>query len=201
MIGWLKGNLISIEEEAVLVESQGVGYEVLIPHREAVSLVSKIHSEVVFYIYTHVREDALVLYGFNSNWEKKFFTQLLKVSGVGPKMALAMLSSATAQDIFSWILQKNITQLKALPKVGQKLAEQLILGLQSTLAKMPAPEGAAVGTLSINSVKDDVGSALLNLGFKTLEIQEAIQKLTPEMSFEEAMKLSLRELRGKEQYG
>jgi Holliday junction DNA helicase RuvA len=196
MIGWLKGNLLSVEDESILVEANGVGYEVFVPQREAVGLLSKINSEVVFHIYTYVREDALLLYGFSSQWEKKFFMQLLKVSGVGPKMALGMLSSASAHDIFSWILQKNTNQLKSLPKVGQKLAEQLILGLQNSLAKMPAPEGVAGLNEQISTVRNDVVSALLNLGFKNLEIQEAIQKVNQEMSFEEAMKVSLRELRG-----
>ncbi len=118
MIGYLKGKLIETGADGVLVDVQGVGYELSCSANTLSQLEGLLHQEIRIWVYTHVREDVLQLFGFFSKDEKNLFLSLLNVNGVGPKMALSLLSGARVEQIYSMIEEGNAKGLSALPKVG-----------------------------------------------------------------------------------
>lgn len=166
MIGSLRGKLISRKPDNVIVETGGVGYIVSVP----VNLLSELPpegSEVFLFIYTHVREDALQLYGFPSEDEKKIFTTLLGVTGIGPKMALNILSGIPVKDFLSALDTEDVAMLCRIPGLGKKTAHRLILELKEKLPRTHEVRDRAFG---------DTLSALMNLGYKKPEAQEALEK-------------------------
>ncbi len=165
MIASLKGKLTSKKPDNVIIETGGVGYHVNVP----VSLLSVLppeNSEVFLYIYTHVREDALQLYGFPTEYEKKIFTTLLGVTGIGPKMALNILSGVPADDFLDAVDSEDVAMLCRIPGLGKKTAHRLILELRG---KLPASMETK------DRVFDDTLSALVNLGYKKSEAQECLE--------------------------
>ncbi len=164
MISSLRGKLIYKKPECIIVDVNGVGYEVTIPF----SVLSELPDEgreVFLLIYTHVKEDALQLYGFLRDEEKKVFTTVLGVSGIGPKIALSILSSISTEDFLDAINNENITKLTRIPGLGRKTAQRLILELREKLPKdLSAKESAY----------DDALSALLNLGYKKSDAANAL---------------------------
>lgn len=165
MISSLKGRLLYKKPDNVVVEVHGVGYQVHIP----VSLLAALPSEgaeVFLHIYTHVREDALQLYGFPSEEEKKVFTTLIGVTGVGPRMALNILSGISVNDFLKAINTEDVEKLCRIPGLGKKTAHRLILELRE---KLPAAEGGR------GRMFDDALSALTNLGYKRAEAQESLE--------------------------
>ncbi len=165
MIGSIRGKLISRKPDNVIVETGGVGYVVSVP----VTLLSELPpegSEVFLFIYTHVREDALQLYGFPSEDEKKIFTTLLGVTGIGPKMALNILSGIPVKDFLSALDTEDVAMLCRIPGLGKKTAHRLILELKEKLPRTHEVRDRAFG---------DTLSALMNLGYKKPEAQEALE--------------------------
>jgi len=159
MIGSLRGKLISRRPDNVIVEAGGVGYQVNVP----LSILSNLPEEgstVFLNIYTHVREDALHLYGFSTEDEKKIFTTLLGVTGIGPKMALNILSGISHDDFMRAIEEEDVALLCRIPGLGKKTAHRLILELRE---KLPRVEK------SRDKVFEDTLSALVNLGYKKAE--------------------------------
>ena len=166
MIGSLRGRLISRRPDNVIVEAGGVGYQVFLP----VSLLSSLPpegSDVFLHIYTHVREDALHLYGFPSEEEKRIFITLLGVSGIGPKMALNILSGIPPKDFLHALESEDVAMLCRIPGLGKKTAHRLILELRE---KLPAVGGTR------DRVFEDTLSALINLGYKRSEAQESLER-------------------------
>jgi Holliday junction DNA helicase RuvA len=166
MIGSLRGRLISKRPDNVVIEVGGVGYQVSLP----VSLLSSLPaegSEVFLHIYTHVREDALQLYGFPSEEEKRIFITLLGVSGIGPKMALNILSGIPLKDFLHALESEDVAMLCRIPGLGKKTAHRLILELRE---KLPAVGGIR------DRVFEDTLSALINLGYKRSEAQESLER-------------------------
>ncbi|MGD1074968.1 MAG: Holliday junction branch migration protein RuvA [Thermodesulfovibrionales bacterium] len=166
MIGSLRGKLISKRPDNVLVEAGGVGYLVSVP----VNLLSTLPiegSEVFFYVHTHVREDALQLYGFLSEDDKKIFTTLLGVTGIGPKMALNILSGIPVKDFLLALDTEDVAMLCRIPGLGKKTAHRLILELKEKLpAAVREPK---------DRVFEDTLSALVNLGYKRSQAQESLE--------------------------
>lgn len=165
MIASLRGRLISKRPDNVVVEAGGVGYHVNVP----VSLLSALPHEgadVFLYIHTHVREDALQLYGFPSEEEKKIFTTLIGITGIGPRMALNILSGIPVNDFLNAINTEDVAMLCRIPGLGKKTAHRLILELRE---KLPAAEGRK------DRVFEDTLSALINLGYKRAEAQESLE--------------------------
>src|SRR5688572_3829107 len=147
MIAYLNGKLLSKSINLAIVDVGGVGYEVHIPLTTYYEL-GETGSPVVLQIYTHVREDALQLFGFNTPLEKELFLRLISVSGVGPKLALGLLSNLSANELVQAILSSNLVQLTAISGVGKKTAERLVLELRDKLKTLPMGEpvsGAAGG--------------------------------------------------------
>jgi Holliday junction DNA helicase RuvA len=192
MIGYLRGTVleVSLESFVLLVgaEGSGVGYELLSHSRLLAEL--EMGDSVQVWVHTHMREDALQLFGFESADEKAFFHSLLKVNGVGPKLALNALSGGTPSDISRWIENEDIKALSKLPKVGKKTAEQMVLTLKGKLVEQKHVITKPAGVLA------EISSALLNLGFKPVQVDKVVEKLPPTIEFEDGIKLSLTRISG-----
>ena len=174
MIAHLRGQVLQSEAGALLLEVGGVGYELhcssnTLNDVAADSQASKSNSTSLW-VYTHVREDCLQLFGFSRTLERKLFLSLIKVKGIGPKMALQILSATRIEQLIELIEQSDVKALTALPKVGKKTAEQMILSLKGELVVHQEPSFAARG---------QIVSALLNLGFRSTEVEQAVSQIKP----------------------
>lgn len=192
MIGFLRGTVLEVGAESFVVlvgsEGSGVGYEVMTHARLLADLMAG--DSVQVWIHTHMREDALQLFGFESAEEKAFFHSLLKVNGVGPRLALNALSGGTPLEISRWIESEDVKALSKLPKVGKKTAEQMILTLKGKLVEQKNIAAKPVGVMS------EISSALLNLGFKPVQVDKVLEKLPPQVEFEEGLKMCLARIAG-----
>jgi Holliday junction DNA helicase RuvA len=194
MIGYLEGTLKTLDATRALVVAGGVGYEVHISLSTYYRLEGK--REVAMEIYTHVREDALSLYGFASADEKMAFEKLISISGIGPTLAQKILSGIDANDLADAIARNDARKLSTIPGVGKKTAERICLELRDKLVvTAPAATPTAPSRLSID---DDVQSALVNLGYRTKEaeiaVEKARQELGAEAEFSSVLRRSLRYL-------
>lgn len=165
MIGSLRGKLISRRPDNVIVEVSGVGYHVNVP-LNILSILPEEGSNVFLHTYTHVREDALQLYGFSTEDEKKIFTTLLGITGVGPKMALNILSGISRNDFVEAIEKEDVALLCRIPGLGKKTAHRLILELREKLPPAEKPR---------DRVFEDTLSALVNLGYKKSAAQASLE--------------------------
>ena len=184
MIAHLRGKLLAKHPNQAIVETGGVGYDVTISV-PTFSELTQIGTEVSLHIYTHVREDALALYGFGRPEEKQLFEKLITVSGIGPKLAMTILSGMPADDMVGAIRGNDLVRLTRIPGVGKKTAERMVLELRD---KLP-PQGAdAVKAIpSLTAVEEDVLSALTNLGYQRAAAEKTVStvaKNTPAASFE-----------------
>lgn len=187
MIGYVSGVAKFVEANNLIVDVNGVGYELMCSSNTMMDI--QLEGPVTLWVYTHVREDALQLFGFSSKVEKKLFESLLKVNGIGPKMATTILSGASLDKIIDAIEAKDIKSLTALPKVGKKIAEQMILTLKGQLVfdESKSPQAQA---------HDDVYSALINLGFRSNDVQLVLKELGGELNFEDKLRKALATLGG-----
>ena len=189
MIGFLRGVLLDVTAESALVDVGGVGYEVACSQISLGELEGRKGDTLLLWVHTHVREDALQLFGFLSRAEKDLFLSLLKVNGVGPKMALGVLSGAPADRIVAAIESGDAKALSALPKVGKKTAEQIILTLQGKLVRV---EKTSAPALPDNL--QQIQSALVHLGFKAPKVSEFVTALSPTIGVEEGVRQGLNTL-------
>ena len=201
MIAHLSGLLLSKQPNSVIVDINGVGYEVTIPLSTFYDL-SEEGSAVALRIHTHVREDALQLFGFRTEREKKLFLLLTSVSGIGPKLAITILSGMSADELIPAIRNNELARLVNIPGVGKKTAERLVLELKDKLSALSSPEleeqyRLAGGAGSKNSIVDDIVSALVNLGFQRAAAEKAVNATmqeNPDANFSQLTKLSMRKL-------
>jgi Holliday junction DNA helicase RuvA len=177
MISHLRGTLLEKHPNQVVVDVQGVGYEVTIPV-SAYSSLPETGAEVRLHIHTHVREDALALFGFLSASDKALFEKLIGVSGIGPKLAVTALSGMAAPELAGAIRNGAIEQLVRIPGVGKKTAERMILELRDKLdlTGMPARTDAPAPKSAFNPVEEDVISALMNFGAARAASEAAVSK-------------------------
>ncbi len=172
MIAHLRGILLSKHPNQAIVETHGVGYEVVISV-PTFSELAAVGSEVALHVHTHVREDALSLYGFLRLGEKHLFEKLLTVSGIGPKLAITILSGMPADEMVGAIRGNDVARLTRIPGIGRKTAERMVLELRD---KLPAATGTAEVSLAAASpVEEDVLSALVNLGYQRAAAEKALQ--------------------------
>src|SRR6266516_3523287 len=171
MIAHLRGKLISRHPSLVIVETAGVGYDVTISV-PAFAELPPLGSEVSFHIHTHVREDQIALYGFLRPEEKQVFEKLITVSGIGPKLAITILSGMPADEMVSAIRGNDVARLTRIPGIGKKTAERMVLELRD---KLPT-EGIAESpvTPAMSAVEEDVLSALMNLGYQRAAAERAL---------------------------
>ena len=173
MIGSLRGKLVEKRPNQILVDINGVGYQVQIPLSTFASL-GALHAETNLLIHTHVREDQLTLYGFVTAREKQCFELLISASGVGPSLALKILSGMSIEELVPAIRKGDLAQLVKIPGVGRKTAERIVVELRDKLVVIDVPDAGKSSTRS--QLEEDVASALSNLGYDTKSVERAIEK-------------------------
>ena len=197
MIGFLRGNVVQLLPDYCLLDVGGVGYRVFIP----TSTRSRLKSGEEAMLYTHlsVREDAMTLYGFESREEYQGFQMLISVSGIGPKVALGILSSITVSKLFQAIHGKQLAVLTKLPGVGKKSAERMVLELKDKAAELDGAEGAPESPIEepTGGTLSDAAAALSSLGYSQAEIASVLRRVKEPLSTEEAVKFALKEFAGR----
>jgi Holliday junction DNA helicase RuvA len=172
MIAHLRGTLLAKHPNQAIVEVHGVGYDVSISVPTFTEMPAA-GAEVSLHIHTHVREDALSLYGFLRPAEKHLFEKLLTVSGIGPKLAITILSGMPADEMVGAIRAGDLARLTRIPGIGKKTAERMVLELRD---KLPVPPGASeISAPTATAVEEDVISALVNLGYQRAVADKALQ--------------------------
>jgi Holliday junction DNA helicase RuvA len=197
MIAHLRGRLLEKHPNRVIIDVSGVGYDVHVPLSTFYEM-AEAGEEIALRIHTHVREDALLLYGFATPLELQIFERLISVSGIGPKLALAVLSGIEPNELVSAIRTANVARLTGIPGIGKKIAERMGLELKDNMASFVAAEMSASHTSAAGeTLRDDVLSALMNLGYHRplaeRAADSAIKKSTGS-TFESVLKYALREL-------
>jgi Holliday junction DNA helicase RuvA len=171
MIAHLRGKLLAKHPNQAIIETGGVGYDVTISVPTFSDLPGA-GNEVALHIHTHVREDALALYGFVTSAEKNLFEKLITVSGIGPKLAITILSGMPADDMVGAIRGNDVARLTRIPGIGKKTAERMVLELRD---KLPAAgTEVAVAASRLGAVEEDVLSALMNLGYQRPVAERAL---------------------------
>src|SRR6202171_3082244 len=205
MIAHLSGILLSKQATSAIVDVAGVGYEVAIPVSTFYKL-GEAGSPVQLRIYTHVREDAIQLFGFKTARERELFLQLISVNGVGPGLAIKLLSGMNADEMIASIRTNNLVRLVSVPGVGRKTAERLVVELREQIAALASPaleeefaaRAAAAGAeASPDSMRNDAISALANLGYQKAAAEKAVKTAIDEggeLSVEQVLRRSLRAL-------
>ena len=195
MIAYLEGTLRALDATRALIVTTGVGYEVHISLSTYYKLEGK--RDVALDVYTHVREDALSLYGFATTEEKYAFERLISISGIGPTLAQKILSGIDPTHLADAIARNDVRKLSSIPGVGKKTAERISLELRDKMA-LPAAPSATPVTPTRLSVDDDVQSALVNLGYKAKEAEIAVNKAREEVGgeaeFSAVLRRALRQL-------
>jgi len=185
MIAFLRGKLLEKHPNQAIVEAGGVGYDVIIPISTFSSLGDQ-GGEIRLRIHTHVREDALQLFGFLTVEEKAVFEKLIAVSGIGPKLAITVLSGLPTADLITAIREGRVEQLVRIPGVGKKTAERMVLELKDKMDMVPATPRAATAAASaadsFSGTEQDVLSALLNLGCQRPAAEAAVRKAKTSVS-------------------
>jgi Holliday junction DNA helicase RuvA len=200
VIASLRGNILEKHPNRIVVDVNGVGYEVFVPLSTFYGL-GDAGSPIAVRIHTHVREDALLLYGFATLLEQELFERLIGVSGIGPKVALAVLSGIEPLELIRAIERGDYARLTAIPGVGKKTAERIVLELKD---RLPRPQAVAIAAGDAapddRIVRDDVVSALVNLGYhrplaeKAADAAVKVPGPASDRSFESILKQALREV-------
>ena len=197
MIAHLRGRIFEKHPNRLVLDINGVGYDVFVPLSTFYGL-GEAGTETALRIHTHVREDALVLYGFATLLEQELFERLIGVSGIGPKVALAVLSGIEPVELIRAIERGDLARLTAIPGVGKKTSERIVLELKDRLPRAHvAAVTAGVAPSEPSTVRDDVLSALVNLGYHRPLAEKAVEsaiKAQPDGGFERTLKQALREL-------
>jgi holliday junction DNA helicase RuvA len=195
VIARLKGTLVEKTPTRLIVDVGGVGYDVLVP-LSTFYTIGEAGSDVALRVHTHVREDVIALYGFASGVEQDLFERLIGISGIGPKLALAVLSGIDAGELVRAIRSQDVARLTKIPGVGKKTAERIGLELKDRLPVTLQPAGAtAVQSAPGDQLRDDLLSALTNLGYQRAAAEKAINaalKKTPDAAFETQLRDILR---------
>ena len=190
MIGRLSGKLIEKQPPQIIVDVQGLGYELDVPMSTFYNLPG-LGESITLFTHLVVREDAHLLYGFGSDDERRAFRQLLKISGVGPKLALSVLSGLSVADLAQTVAMQETGRLTKIPGVGKKTAERLVLELRDKLDHVPSVAGSST-TLKANS--GDVLNALLALGYNEREAQWALKQIPNDLTVSESIRQALKQL-------
>ena len=198
MIALLRGSLIEKHPSRVVVDVGGVGYDVQVPLSTFYEL-GEPGATVVLRIHTHVREDLIALYGFSTPLEQDLFERLIAISGIGPKLGLAVLSGIEPADLIRAIRSQDVARLTKIPGVGKKTAERIGLELKDRLLAQATPAAGLVQASGRpeDQLRDDLLSALANLGYQSAAAEKAIDralKASPDAGFEQALRDALRSM-------
>lgn len=195
MIALLTGKLAYKSPAFIILDVNGVGYRVQIPFSTYYDLPAE-GGTVSLNIHTHVKEDAISLFGFRTALEKEFFQFLISVSGIGPKMGKDILSNIQVEDLGQAIVRGDLARLSAIPGIGRKTAERLVLELKDKVMKLDLSLPAKEGTIAAASpgLRDDVASALVNLGYKEAIVNKALAEMdiSADASMESVLKQALK---------
>jgi Holliday junction DNA helicase RuvA len=195
VIAHLRGTILEKQPNRVVVDVGGVGYDVAVPLSTFYGLADA-GGEVALRVHTHVREDAISLFGFATALELDLFERLIGISGIGPKVGLAVLSGIEPPELISAIERGDLARLTAIPGVGKKTSERIVLELKDRLPRARS-ETAVTGAQQAPALKDDVLSALMNLGYHRPLAEKAVDtviKAAPDGDFERTLRQALREL-------
>jgi Holliday junction DNA helicase RuvA len=197
MIAFLRGRILSKQPNLLIVDVHGVGYQVQVPLSTYYDVGDE-GTEISLRIYTHVREDALQLYGFLTLLEQQLFERLISISGIGPKLAIAVLSGIEPGDLVSAVQHANVARLTTIPGVGKKTSERIVLEMKDRIAQLVAPAGASEAAAPTGGkLRDDLLSALQNLGYHRPLAERAVNAVLngeADSTFEHALRAALREL-------
>lgn len=199
MIGYLRGTLLRHSPERVLLDVNGVGYDIHVSLATYSEIERSNPAEpIALHIHTHLRDDGITLFGFWREAERTLFERLIQVSGIGPRLARAILSGGPIEERVAAIAGADIVQLSRTPGVGKKTAQRLVLELRDKVADLSAELSAQPVTSKPTSPRDgDLVSALVNLGYKPQVAERAVQEArreAPEAPFHEVLRLSLQRL-------
>lgn len=195
MIGFLCGRIHRADPDRVILDVGGVGYEVHVPVSTYYELEKAGQDEVRLSIHTHVREDALQLFGFWTHREKQLFLRLIGVSGIGPRLAQTILSGMPPNELVDALLQADLRRLNKIPGVGKKTAERMVLELRDKVRDLAG--AAEPGPAPARAQDDDLVAALANLGYKRAEAEKVVARVereNPDAPFADKLRLSLRSL-------
>lgn len=198
MIAFLRGRILDKQPNRIVVDVQGVGYEVHVPLSTYYDVGDE-GREVSLRVHTHVREDALQLYGFLTALEQQVFERLIGISGIGPKLAVAVLSGIDTRELVDAVQRADVARLTRIPGIGKKTAERIVLELKERFAQLAVPAGGGVPAAASEGdrLRDDLLSALQNLGYHRPLAEKAVDatlKTAAASGFEDALRAALREL-------
>lgn len=195
MIAQIRGRLIHKEPGSVVVEANGLGYRVFVSLTTFYE-IPDLEQTVILHTHTHVREDALQLFGFSSTLEKELFQILIGVTGIGPKLALNILSGIAPEELLHSLDQRDMNRLQSVPGIGRKMAERMVVDLQEKARKIGSRIALAPSAARpTERWAEDVISALLNLGYKKGQAEKAVEMVfrqDPNLALEKALKESLK---------
>jgi Holliday junction DNA helicase RuvA len=197
MIAFLRGRVLDKQPNRIIVDVAGVGYEVHVPLSTFYEVGDE-GAEVSLRVHTHVREETLQLYGFLTDLERQVFERLIGISGIGPKLAIAVLSGMDSREVITAIQRADVARLTGIPGIGKKTAERIVLELKDRLIQLATPAVAGTGPegSSGDRLRTDLLSALQNLGYHRQQVDRAIKTVTTgtDVTFEQALRSALREL-------
>lgn len=196
MIGRLRGLLVEKTPPTICIDVHGVGYEVDVP-MSTYYLLPDTGQEVTLFTHLSIRDDAHVLYGFSQEQERKTFRELIKVSGIGARTALAILSGLAADELARAIEEEDSQTLIRVPGIGKKTAQRLLLELRGKLSTLDGAMSGTTDAAPASKGQDDIQHALLALGYNRTEIQRALKKLPQELTVEEGIRQALQLLSGR----
>ena len=181
MYGYIKGIIKDIDSNYVVIDNNDIGYIIYVPN----PYYYKLDEKYTIYTYTHIREDEYSLYGFTNKEQLNLFLKLIQVKGVGPKMALPMLATGSINGIYDAIERENILYLKKFPKIGEKVARQIILDLKGKV------NGAQMSLLESKN-NNELVDALLALGYKQADVKKVVNNIKDDLTIEEQIKEALK---------
>jgi holliday junction DNA helicase RuvA len=194
MIAYLRGRVLEKQPSRVIVDVSGVGYDVSVP-LSTFYTAGEPGAEITLRIHTHVREDQLALYGFATVLELAVFERLIGVSGIGPRLALAVLSGMEPRELTAAIERGDLARLTRIPGVGKKTAERIVVELRDRLPKAIEAAGAGAAPAAPgDTLRDDLVSALTNLGYHRQAIDKVLEKVADSDRFEDALRKALKDL-------
>jgi Holliday junction DNA helicase RuvA len=198
MIAFVRGRVLDKQPNRVIVDVHGVGYELHVPLSTYYDIGDE-GAEVALRVHTHVREETLQLYGFLTSVEQEVFERLIGISGIGPKLAVAVLSGIEPRELVLAVQRGDVARLVSVPGIGKKTAERIILELKDRLAHLTVPAGVSAVAMAspTDRLRDDLLSALQNLGYHRPTAEKAVDttlSASQEPTFEQALRSVLREL-------
>jgi holliday junction DNA helicase RuvA len=197
MIAFLRGRVLDKQPNRLVIDVNGVGYELYVPLSTYYD-IGDVGTEIVLRVHTHVREDALQLYGFLTTLEQQLFERLIAINGIGPKLAVSVLSGIDSNELVTSIQRADVARLTRIPGIGKKTAERIVLELKDRLADVARPAaGDGTAPPPVDHAREDLVSALENLGYHRPLAEKAVDAVRARAGsapFEDALKGALREL-------